>query len=67
MVDVFKEEICNYCQNINCEKKEIIELKKGELKILKCMEYKKNVSKIIPKKRPLSITAKRDYIKYFEV
>lgn len=67
MVDIFKKEICNYCKNLGCEKKKLIELKKDEVKILKCEEYKKDSSKIIPIERPLSITAKRDYIKYYEV
>lgn len=67
MVDVFKEEICNYCQNTECKKGKLIELKKDGVKILKCEEYKKDSSKIIPIERPLSITAKRDYMKYYEV
>ena len=67
MVDIFKQEICNYCQNTECKKGKLIELKKDGVKILKCEEYKKDLSKIIPIERPLSITAKRDYIKYYEV
>jgi len=72
MVDIFKEEICNYCRNKRqeeniCYKQEIIEIEKGGLKILRCTNYQKDSSKIIPIERPLPITAKRDYIKYHEI
>lgn len=67
MVDIFKKEICNYCKNLGCEKKKLIEFETDGLKTFKCIEYEKDSSKIIPIERPLSITAKRDYIKYYEV
>lgn len=41
MVDIFEKEICNYCQNTECKKGKLIELKKDGVKILKCEEYKK--------------------------
>lgn len=67
MVDIFKKEICNYCKNTRCEKKGLIESETDGLKIFKCIDYSKDPSKIIPIEKPLSITAPRDYIKYYEV
>lgn len=72
MVDIFKKEICNYCRNKRleeniCCKHEIIEIEKGGLKILRCINYQKDSSKIISIEPPLPITAKRDYIKYHEI
>lgn len=67
MVDIFKKEICNYCKNTECEKKELIELEMNGLKTFKCINYVKDPSKIIPIERPLSVTAKRDYINYHEI
>lgn len=72
MVDVFKKEICNYCKNKQQEKNnycglEIIEIKKNGLKILKCTNYQRDPSKIIPTKPPLYVTAERDYINYHEI
>lgn len=66
MVDIFKEEICNYCKNTECKKKGLIESEADGLKVLKCVDYEKNPSKIIPIERPLLATALRDYIKYYE-
>lgn len=67
MVDIFKQEICNYCKNTGCEKKELIESEEDGLRTFKCIDYLKDPSKIIPIEKPLSITAVRDYIKYFEI
>lgn len=72
MVDIFKKEICNYCKNTECEKNEyyrrkLIGIDINGLKIYKCIDYKKDPSKIIPIDKPLSITAKRDYINYYEI
>ena len=72
MVDIFKKEICNYCKNTECEKNEyykntLIEINSDGLKTFKCIDYIKDPSKIIPIERPLPITAKRDYIKYYEI
>lgn len=72
MVDMFKKQICNYCKNTECEKNEyykekIIEIKKDGFKILKCIDYQKDSSKIISTEPPLPITAKRDYINYHEI
>ena len=69
MVDIFKREICNYCINNEKEycKYKIIGTERDMLKTYKCIQYKKDPSKIIQTKPPLSITAKRDYIKYHEI
>lgn len=67
MVDIFKREICNYCKNTRCEKKGLIESNINGLKTFKCTNYLKDASKIIPIEKPLSVTAPRDYVKYYEV
>lgn len=67
MVDIFRKEICNYCKNTKCEKKELIETDINGLKSFKCIDYIKDPTKIIPIERPLPVTAKRDYIKYHEI
>lgn len=67
MVDIFKREICNYCKDTQCEKNELIKIETDGLRIYKCMNYKKDSSKIIPIEPPLPITAKRDYINYHEI
>ena len=71
MVDIFKREICNYCKNEQQDKNEycnceIIEIEKDGLKVLKCIEYQKDSSKIISTTPPLPVTAKKDYINYHE-
>lgn len=72
MVDIFKKEICNYCKNTECKKNEcykykLVEIVLDGINIYKCTDYKKDSSKIISTARPLSITAKRDFIKYHEI
>lgn len=72
MVDIFKQQICNYCKNKQQDKNEyckneVIEIKKDRLKTLKCTNYQKDPSKIIPIKPPLYVTAERDYINYHEI
>ena len=72
MVDIFQKEICNYCKNTQCKKNnynnnEIIEIEKDKVITYKCINYKKDLSKIIPIEPPLSITAKRDYINYHQI
>lgn len=72
MVDIFRKEICNYCKNTECEKNEydknvLTEIRTDGVTIYKCINYKKDPSKIIPTERPLPVTAKRDYIKYHEI
>lgn len=72
MVDIFKKQICNYCKNKQQDKNEyceheVIEINKDGLKILKCTDYQKDSSKIIPIEPPLPITAKRDYINYHQI
>jgi hypothetical protein len=66
MVDIFEKEICNYCQNTECKKGKLIEIKTDGVNIYKCADYKKDPYKIIPIEPPLPITAERDYIKYYE-
>jgi hypothetical protein len=71
MVDIFKKEMCKYCKNMQfkdnkCSNGSLIEIKANGLKTYKCTNYSKDPSKIILKKPPLSVTAKRDYIKYCE-
>lgn len=71
MVDIFRKQICNYCKNTECEKneyfeKKIIEIKVDGITIYKCVDYKKDSSKIIPIDPPLPVTAERDYVKYYE-
>lgn len=72
MVDMFKKQICNYCKNTECEKNEyyknkIIGIKIDELIIYKCIDYKKDSSKIIPIDPPLPVTAERDYKKKYQI
>ena len=50
-------ELCKTCKNKNCTKQIIVE-ESTEIKILKCLEYKKNENKIKGYKKPLERTAK---------
>ena len=60
MVDIFKEKICNYCKNTECEKSNLVEVEIDGLKIYKCLNYKKKSSKkTLPKIRKNHI----DYLK----
>ncbi len=71
MVDIFEREICNYCKDVECKmneyyRKKLIEIRVDGLNTYKCVDYKKDPSKIIPIDPPLSVIAERDYIKYCE-
>lgn len=66
MVDIFENEMCNYCKNTNCKKTFTIDSFKG-VTTYKCNEYIKDNKKIIPYEKPLIITAKRTYIKFQEL
>jgi hypothetical protein len=61
MVDIFEKELCNYCKKTQCIRK-IIKKQSNNVITLKCEEYEKDESKIIPYEPPLIVTAKRDYI-----
>lgn len=66
MVDIFKNNICNYCKNIDCKKQIYIINGKGII-TYKCDEYVKNSRKIIRYEKPLIVTAKRDYVNLKEL
>lgn len=61
MVDVFELKICGCCKNRNCSHN-IITNEGTNLLSYKCNEYVKDLSKITPYEKPLTITAERDYI-----
>lgn len=50
--------LCDTCKNTTCEKKLII-VEKNNLTIIKCLDYKKDDSKIQGYKKHLNRTAKQ--------
>lgn len=50
--------LCDTCKNTTCEKKLII-VKENNLTIIKCLDYKKDNSKIQRYKKQLNRTAKQ--------
>ena len=60
MVDIFKKEICNYCQNTECDKSELVEVEADGLKIYKCLCYKKKSSKITSTGQTLPVKIKKN-------
>ena len=69
MVDIFYNEICQYCKNINnnsCNQKINIYNEKS-VTIYNCDNYIKNDLKIKGYETPLLVTAERDYISLKEV
>lgn len=65
MVDIFKNKICNYCENTECEKEELVEVEADGLKIYKCLSYKKKSSKKTPTGQTLPIKNKK-FTKYYK-
>ncbi len=54
-------ELCETCTKIKC-KKRFAKIVKGNLTIIKCLDYEKDESKIQGYKEPEFVTAKRDYV-----
>jgi len=69
MTSVFDEEICSVCKNHNttlCNKQIAKRLEKN-IEVEYCIDYEKDSNRITKYNEPLTVTAKRDYIDYFEV
>lgn len=54
-------ELCDTCKLIEC-RKNIVMKKRGNLTIIKCLDYKKDIEKVKGYMQPLLVTAKRDYV-----
>lgn len=69
MVDMFEIKMCNYCKNTNCNRDSSnlnIIFEKG-VTTYKCNNYIKNNKKVKRYEPPLTVTAKRDYVRLQEV
>lgn len=68
MEEIFNRQICSVCENYDCCNKNKIEYKiDKEINVYFCTSYKKDTKKIIPYEKPLTVTAKRDYVKNIEL
>lgn len=54
-------ELCDTCKQQACTKN-IVTTKRGNLTIIKCLDYQKDTTKIKHYIKPLLVTAKRNYI-----
>lgn len=66
MIDMFEKKLCSCCKNENCNHNIVITVKKN-IVTYKCNEYIKNPKKLVPYKKPLIVTAKRDYVTEVDV
>lgn len=67
MVDIFYNNMCKCCKNINNCKKEVNINNEHGVTIYNCKEYVKDDLKIKGYETPLFVTAKRDYFKLKEL
>ena len=54
-------ELCSSCKKQNCNKSIVIE-EQENLRVIKCLDYEKDQSKIEGYKEPIAVTAIRDYV-----
>lgn len=63
MEEIFYRQICSVCKHeCNNHKRNINHIKNNDITIYSCPFYEKDVKKIIPYKKPLFVTANRDYV-----
>lgn len=68
MEEIFSRQICSVCKNYNnCNKNKFKYKIDKNINIYFCTYYKKDPKKIIPYKKPLFVTAKRDYVRNIEL
>ena len=65
-IDIFYNNMCRYCKNINNCKEEVNICNKHGIISYNCQDYIKDDSKIKGYESPLFIAAKRDYFKLEE-
>lgn len=58
-------ELCITCKQEKCSKN-IVVTKKKNLTIIKCLEYQKDIEKVQGYLAPLIVTAKRNYVDFYE-
>ena len=68
MENIFEEKICLVCKKYNTDKcpKIIQKEVRRDSSITFCTSYLKDSSKVKPYKKPLLVTAKRDYVNNVE-
>lgn len=70
MEDIFKREICPFCEKFNgieCNEHIIFKQDEFNVKRMCCSNYAKNEAKIVPYEKPLEVTARRSYVKNREI
>lgn len=67
MVDIFYDNVCKYCKNINNCEEEVNICNEHGIITYNCKNYIKDNSKVKGYEAPLLVTAKRDYFKLKEL